>query len=166
MQAQGLPDIVTIEVFFVGEAEGGNNFECMHGPEECTGDLLLLCAHNTSGSNPNHWAWWGNEVCMMGDQDNIPDNAQSCAQQNKLDWKAISACANGNLGDTLFTDSINYANNVGIQATPSVSIDGTMYVGGPDNPLQAVCQAYQGTAPPGCNSVLKGNDKKPAQLVA
>jgi len=159
MQAQGLPDIIDLEVYFVGQIDSRTkDFDCMHGPEECVGDILLLCAHNTSHGNSNPYAWWGNEVCMMGDQDNIPDNAQSCAQKNNLNWDTINTCANGQQGIDLFTNSINVSNNDGIYATPTVIIAGQTYVGGPDNPLQTVCQAYTGTAPPGCSSVL-GNKK-------
>jgi len=156
MKAEGLPDIIALEVFFVGEIDARTkDFDCLHGPEECVGDILLLCAHNTSGSNPNKWAWWGNEVCMMGDQDNIPDNAESCANQNGLDWDTINACANGQQGIDLFTNSINISNNDGIYATPTSIIDGTTYVGGPDHPLRTICLAYTGTPPPGCKSVLE-----------
>lgn len=81
------------------------------------------------------------------------------------------------MGDNLFAASIDFANNMGVDATPTIFINGQEYVGGPDDPLSAVCQAYtgtlrlllspslvncqrltvlQGTPPPGCNQAKKG----------
>jgi len=153
MQAKGLPDIISLNEAFVATDNGGGNFDCMHGDGECQGNIIELCAYNlTVDASP--YGWWKLGVCMQADYDNIPDNAQNCAQQASLDWNKINACANGDLGKQLFSASIAYSDSQGISATPTIVIAGQTYVGGPDNNLQTVCQAYTGTPPPGCNSVL------------
>jgi len=155
MQAQGLPAIMDISEYFVGQNDGGGQFECMHGPDECVGNLIELCAHNlTAQSVP--LGWWHMDVCMQSDYTNIPDNAQGCAQQANLQWDPIVACSKDTQGDNLFAASIDVANNMGVDATPTIFINGQEYVGGPNDPLSAVCSAYTGTPPPGCNNAKKG----------
>jgi len=153
MQAKGLKDIINLNEFFVGEDDGNGNFNCLHGDSECQGDIIELCAYNiTVGTSP--YGWWTMGLCMQQDQDNIPGNAQNCAQQAGLDWNKINSCVTSGLGNKLFSESIQYCNQMGVSATPTININGQSYEGGPDNNLQAVCQAYTGTPPPGCSSVL------------
>jgi len=154
MQAQGLPAIISLTEAFVGEDDGNGNFECMHGPQECQGDIIELCAYNVTYP-ASQYGWWNMSVCMQSDYNNIPDNAQNCAQQAGLDWNKINSCANSALGNQLMSDSIAYSNKMGVSATPTIFINGQEYVGGPDDNLHTVCQAYTGTPPPGCNSVMK-----------
>jgi len=162
MQASGLPQILNLTEAFVGEDDGNGNFECMHGPTECQGDIIELCAYNVTFP-ASQYGWWEMGVCMQNDYDNIPQNAQQCAQQASLDWNKINACVTSGLGNKLFSASIVYSNNMGISATPTIYIDGTAYVGGPDDNLSAVCQAYTGPPPAGCSSLkekLKAQSNK------
>jgi len=158
MQAQGLPAILSLTEYFVGTDDGSGNFECMHGDQECQGNIIELCAYNVTYP-ASQYGWWNMGVCMQNDYDNIPDNAQNCAQQAGLDWNKITACVSSGLGNKLFSASIVYANSMDVQATPTIYIAGQAYEGGPDDNLQTVCQAYTGTPPAACNSFknkLKG----------
>jgi len=167
MQAQGLPAILDLTEAFVGKDDGNGNFECRHGPSECQGDIIELCAYNVTYP-ASQYGWWTMTVCMQSDYDNIPDNAKSCAIQAGLDWTKINNCVNSGFGNKLFSESIAYANSFGIRETPTIYINGQAYVGGPDDNLQAVCDAYTGTLPPGCNAFkdkVKGQaDKKPIMI--
>jgi hypothetical protein len=154
MQAAGLPAIMDLHTYFVGTYDGNGQFDCMHGEDECLGDIVLLCGDNVT-RNQVPYGWWKMETCMENDADNIPQNAQSCAQQANLNWNAISACANGQQGINLFIDSINNANNAGIYETPTIVINGQVYPGGPDDPLTTICQAYTGVPPSGCSGKVK-----------
>jgi len=156
MQAQGLPAILSLSEAFVGEDDGNGNFDCLHGPDECAGDIIELCAYNMT-LNVSQYGWWKMGVCMQSDYANIPGNAQNCAQQAGLDWNAINNCVTSGLGNTLFSASIAYSNSMGVDATPTIYIGSQVYVGGPDDNLQTVCQAYQDAGgnplPAGCNAV-------------
>jgi len=153
MQAQGLPAILSLTEAFVGDDYGNGNFDCLHGADECQGDIIELCAYNVTYP-ASQYGWWNMGVCMQADYNNIPDNAQNCAQQAGLDWNKISSCVNSGLGNQLFSASIVYSNNMGVSSTPTIFINGQSYEGGPDNNLQTVCQAYTGTPPAGCNSFM------------
>lgn len=154
MQAEGLPGIIDLTEYYVGEIQDGQ-FYCLHGPSECQGDTILACAYNLTAST-THLGWWKMSVCMQanGAYQNIPSNAESCAKKAGLDWSSISNCANGNLGHTLMGNSLKYSNSRGVDETPTTSINGKLYVGGANNPLETICKAYTGTPPAGCNSVL------------
>lgn len=152
IQAQGLKDIIDLQEFFVGENYGNGQFSCMHGPGECVGDQLSLCT-NYYYNNTGDWKWWDFGVCLQGAQyESIPANAQACASKAGVDWTKISACQQGALGTQLFADSIAYTNQLGIYATPTTIIAGKQYVGGANNPLKVICDAYTGAKPAGCSS--------------
>jgi len=154
MQIKGLSDIVNISEYFLGEVDGDNNFDCPHGPAECQGDMIELCAQAVTGAK-SEWGWWNMGVCMQADYDNIPDNAQSCAQQAGLDWSAINDCVNNGMGDKLLTQSFDDSQNV--DEAPTIMIGGSEATDceNGDGCLQDVCNAYTGPPPPACSSLLK-----------
>jgi interferon gamma-inducible protein 30 len=154
MQAEGLPAIMNITEYFDGMYYNGK-FICEHGQTECAGNMLELCAYNLTVQT-SKYGWWSFGLCMQNDPDNIPDNAAACATQANLDFDPIQACANGKLGTELFVESINFCNQMNIQGTPTVIINGVVYLGGADNPLSVVCNAYTGTKPSGCTSANRG----------
>lgn len=150
MQQTGLKDIIDLTEYFVGENYGNGQFSCMHGAGECVGDQLELCAYHFYNST---WKWWDFGVCLQGpDYGSIPQNAQQCATQAGLDYSKLSSCQSGALGTQLFAESIKRANQAGIYATPTIFLAGHEYVGGANNPLQVICNAYTGTKPAGCSS--------------
>eukprot|EP01111_Echinosteliopsis_oligospora_P016731 TRINITY_DN704_c0_g1_i1.p1 TRINITY_DN704_c0_g1~~TRINITY_DN704_c0_g1_i1.p1 ORF type:complete len:203 (-),score=42.01 TRINITY_DN704_c0_g1_i1:119-727(-) len=152
VSAEGLTDIIDLQEFFVGTVEPGNTFQCFHGPLECVGNKILLCATNlTTSANP--LAWWNMGVCMQSNYTDIPNNAESCAASAGLNWNDIETCANGDLADELFTQSITVSNKYGIQETPTIYVNGKEYVGGPKNPLGLICGLWTGTKPAGCSNV-------------
>jgi len=121
----------------------------MHGPGECVGNAILLCAKNlTVEKSP--WGWWDMGVCMQTQFSLIPDNAQDCATKVGLAWDPINACATGKAGSDLFSASVTVSHNLGVKSTPTIFINTKEYVGGPNNPLALICNAYTGTKPAGC----------------
>jgi len=109
----------------------------------------LLCARNLTLAT-SQWGWWNLGVCMQTDYVNIPDNAQACAQKVGLDWTSINNCANGVMGTSLFKSSVAVSTSLKVTSTPTIFVNGKEYVGGPNNPLATVCNAYTGTKPAGC----------------
>eukprot|EP00026_Physarum_polycephalum_P015969 Phypoly_transcript_16784.p1 GENE.Phypoly_transcript_16784~~Phypoly_transcript_16784.p1 ORF type:complete len:169 (+),score=27.15 Phypoly_transcript_16784:27-509(+) len=79
MQQTGIPDILDIEENFAGVTDNGNgNFTCFHGPTECVGNRILLCAKNLTEATST-WGWWNLGVCMQTNYTGIPDDAAACA---------------------------------------------------------------------------------------
>jgi len=154
MQVAGLPEIVNITEYFLGEDDGNDNYDCLHGPTECQGDMIELCAQFVTEAK-SEWGWWNMGVCMQADYDNIPDNAQGCAQQAGLSWSAINNCVTNGMGDKLL--SWSFAQSQNVDSAPTIMIGGTEATDceNGDGCLQAVCSAYTGPPPSGCSGVLK-----------
>jgi len=148
MSKEGLPDIISFTEWFIA-TENVDNITCLHGPGECVGNRILLCAHNLTITK-SEWGYWNYGVCMQADYTNIPDNAPACAEKTGMPWKEINECASGALGLSLFKDSIAKSVSLQVKSTPTVFVGPKMYVGGPNNPLAIICNAYTGTKPPGC----------------
>eukprot|EP01113_Clastostelium_recurvatum_P011831 TRINITY_DN1606_c0_g1_i2.p1 TRINITY_DN1606_c0_g1~~TRINITY_DN1606_c0_g1_i2.p1 ORF type:complete len:217 (+),score=51.50 TRINITY_DN1606_c0_g1_i2:46-651(+) len=148
MSAEGLPAIIDLKEYFVGD-RSGTNFTCYHGPSECVGNEILLCAYNLTSAT-SQWGWWNMGVCMQADYTNVPQNAASCAQKAGLNWAQINGCVNSALGPDLFAQSIAYSDKMRVQSTPTIFIASREYVGGPSDPLRTICDAYKGTKPKGC----------------
>jgi Gamma interferon inducible lysosomal thiol reductase (GILT) len=63
----------------------------MHGPPECLGNMILLCAAHLY---PNPKLSLGFANCMIDDYHDIPerDLVESCAMEHSLDFKKINSC--------------------------------------------------------------------------
>jgi len=152
MSKAGLPEIIDLKEDFIGSVNGGQ-FTCTHGPSECVGDEILICA---SQMYPEGWSWWNLTSCMQSDYTNVPSNFQSCAEKsgyNSTIIAAIQACSQDKTGVQLLTASFNEASNQGIDEAPTIIINGKTYLGGPSSPLKVICDAYTGTKPAACSQI-------------
>jgi hypothetical protein len=127
MNDTGLRSIVDFEQTFVGGdiGEGPVNDtnwgRCFHGPSECEGHTIMLCAKNISRSggganiSDDDYRWFDMVTCMDGKDglpgvtyglpDSIPNNAAKCAKEVGLPYEAIHACASGAHGAALLKAS-------------------------------------------------------------
>jgi len=156
MSEAGLPEIIDLKEDFIGQANG-NQFTCLHGPTECTGDLLLICASQNFAEG---WSWWNLTSCMQSDYTNVPTNFQSCAEKagyNSSTITAIQQCSQDSTGVQLLTSSFNAAQSQGVNEAPTIFIDGKEYIGGPSSPLKIICDAYTGTKPAACSNMIEDN---------
>jgi len=153
MQVSGLPDILNITEYFLGEGDNNDDFQCLHGPDECAGDMIELCAQFVT-EGKSEWGWWTMGVCMQADYDNIPGNAEGCAQKAGLNWTAINHCVQDGMGTKLLAWS--FTESAQVDSAPTIMIAGTEATDceNGDGCLQTVCSAYTGPPPSGCSSVL------------
>jgi Gamma interferon inducible lysosomal thiol reductase (GILT) len=63
----------------------------MHGPPECLGNMILLCAADLY---PNPMLSLGFANCLIDDYHDIPqrDLVESCAMEHSLDFNKINRC--------------------------------------------------------------------------
>jgi Gamma interferon inducible lysosomal thiol reductase (GILT) len=63
----------------------------MHGPPECLGNIILLCAAHLYPEPKLHL---GFANCMISDYPNIPDRAlvENCALEHSLSFEKINNC--------------------------------------------------------------------------
>jgi len=150
--------IVDLHLDYIAEVDPNSQtgFDCMHGEDECVGDIQQLCAYSHYQSN---YTWWNFVLCEDQDQDNIPYNGEDCCSQSDMDYNVINNCATGSEGVTLMTNSINYTNSKNVQVSCTIYISDQEFcvhngdwedckthdLGGI---IEYICSQYTGTNPP------------------
>ena len=78
--------------------DGSDAVECKHGPEECLGNEILLCAAHLY---PTPILQLGYANCLIGDYKKIPDRdfVEQCALEHGLDFGKISECVSKDIED-------------------------------------------------------------------
>ncbi|KAF3482216.1 uncharacterized protein GIQ15_04975 [Arthroderma uncinatum] len=98
---------VDFKLSFIGEASNDSSaVSCLHGPPECVGDMLMLCAANlpypprVADSCPNYETtptvrYLGFTNCMISEYKDIPDRAlvHDCALEYGISFNALNQCA-------------------------------------------------------------------------
>lgn len=131
---------------------GHQHTECQHGPVECEGNMLELCAIHL---NPKWTTWFPYLVCLEQHGDKIIQAGEECATSAGLDWTSISSCygdGDGALGKKLVLAASNATGALQPphQYTPWVTLNGKPLYTTFDNLAQLVCDAYTGPKPAVC----------------
>lgn len=125
---------------------------CQHGPSECGLNRILSCAIHL---HPQQNDWFPFAKCVesrvLGKQEPIAV-AAPCANETRLDFKAIQDCADGEQGDKLQQQAAN--ETAGLRPphsyVPWVTVDG-IPIGGAYEQLQTfICANYKGKRPDTC----------------
>jgi hypothetical protein len=89
-------------------SEKSSDIECMHGPPECIGDMLMLCAANlpfpataddsllpTTYPRTPIIRSLGFANCLINDYERIPERelVHQCALEHGIDFDALNRCA-------------------------------------------------------------------------
>ncbi|EXJ75341.1 uncharacterized protein A1O5_02037 [Cladophialophora psammophila CBS 110553] len=83
---------VDFAMSFIGSVDPNSDaVSCKHGPGECLGNIILLCAAKVY---PEVKLWLGFANCMITDYPDIPkrDLVQSCAMEHGLDFQQLNSC--------------------------------------------------------------------------
>ncbi|KAG5923054.1 hypothetical protein E4U53_003610 [Claviceps sorghi] len=89
---QRVYDKVDFKLNFIGTPTADDGVECKHGPSECMGNIIELCARELY---PDPKINLGFIMCLTQDYENIPNRAliEDCALEHAIDIKAINDCA-------------------------------------------------------------------------
>ncbi|KAL2003214.1 hypothetical protein VTN02DRAFT_4621 [Thermoascus thermophilus] len=114
-----ISDKVDFRLSFIGSVSNKTSeVDCKHGPTECIGDMLILCAShlpfppNSSSSDSSLTTtttttsassnqkiptvrWLGFANCLISSYERIPERTfvQSCALEHGIDFDALNKCA-------------------------------------------------------------------------
>ena len=123
---------------------------CQHGEPECAANRLEACAISHYGDNVTKYL--GFIDCYEGENEPSPSTAESCARTTGIDYTAITTCAMGEEGLALDAKNARATADLpgGHTATPWPMLNGQA-LDSQDNLLQAICAAWTGPAPAGCN---------------
>ncbi|KXX80240.1 Gamma-interferon-inducible lysosomal thiol reductase [Madurella mycetomatis] len=94
---------VNFTLSFIGTpTDRDDGVACKHGPEECLGNIIELCAQRLY---PDPKTFLGFTMCLTRDYKHIPQRGliEDCALEHAIDFSALNECAtkdDGALGTT------------------------------------------------------------------
>jgi hypothetical protein len=107
--------------------EGDDGVACKHGPGECLGNMLELCA---ASLYPDPKISLGFTMCLSNDYEHIPDQdlIESCALEHSVDFSKLNHCVSRDdgYGIKLLRESMERSAEAGIKTSCTVSELSTM----------------------------------------
>ncbi|KAJ8983275.1 hypothetical protein NQ317_010525 [Molorchus minor] len=91
-----------IPVFFCSTKKVHEKWQltCQHGPKECYANKLQACVLGMNYTQERSMNFIGCVMSTDSPQQNA--NARKCANKNKMSWRTVKDCANGERGNELF----------------------------------------------------------------
>ncbi|KHJ30416.1 putative gamma interferon inducible lysosomal thiol reductase [Erysiphe necator] len=153
---------INFTLSYIGETTPNDGVYCMHGPEECMGNIAELCAAKVY---PDPKIYLGYAMCLSREYSEIPDRGllEECALEYGMDFQKLNQCASkddGDYGIELLRQSIRHSKEVGVTKSCTVRLnekiycvrDGRKWVECPNGPavedlISAVEDLYQNSLP-------------------
>lgn len=120
---------VNFTLSYIGTPTDNDGVECKHGPGECMGNIIQLCAAELY---PDPKQYLGFSFCMMRDYKSIPQKSliEDCALEHQLDFEALNECAirdDGGYGMGMLRDSIRRTRDAGVTKSCTVRLNEEIY---------------------------------------
>lgn len=123
---QDIYDKVEFKLSYIGTMEANDGgVQCKHGPDECLGNILELCAAHLY---PDVKTYLGFTMCLTSDYHQIPEEAlvKDCALEHGVDFAKLNDCASrddGAYGQDLLRESVNRTAQAGVSRSCTVRLD-------------------------------------------
>ncbi|POS75777.1 hypothetical protein DHEL01_v205828 [Diaporthe helianthi] len=122
-------DKVNFTLSFIGTPTENDGIDCMHGPEECLGNIMLLCAEDLY---PDPKTYLGFSMCLMKDYQHIPQRnlIEDCALEHAIDFGKLDKCASkddGAWGVEMLRNSVRRSSDAGVTKSCTVRLDEEFY---------------------------------------
>ena len=103
--------------------------ECKHGPQECMGNILELCA---ASLYPDPKIYLGFAMCLANNYDYIPQRSlvESCTLEHGMDFSSLNECAvrdDGGFALGMLRDSVRRSTNAGVTNSCTVRLNNEIY---------------------------------------
>ncbi|KAK1996057.1 hypothetical protein LX36DRAFT_682662 [Colletotrichum falcatum] len=126
MKAQ---DKVNFTLSYIGTPTENDGVDCKHGPSECMGNIIELCAAHLY---PDPKINLGFTMCLTREYGSIPDRTlvEDCALEHAIDVKALNDCAtedDGGFGVGMLRDSVRRSKNAGVTKSCTVRLNDEIY---------------------------------------
>ncbi|KAL4946338.1 hypothetical protein BDV06DRAFT_208810 [Aspergillus oleicola] len=145
-------DKVDFDLSFIASVSNqSSDVDCMHGPGECIGDMLMLCAANLpfppdqesdrKGQTPTV-RYLGFATCLISSYEEIPDRTlvEQCALEHGIEFDALNECVsqqddnpNKKQGDrplsgiALLRESARHSAELGVRTSCTVRLDDAVW---------------------------------------
>ncbi|CAG8961652.1 hypothetical protein HYFRA_00006189 [Hymenoscyphus fraxineus] len=120
---------VNFTLSFIGTPTANDGVSCMHGPPECLGNIIELCAADLY---PSPKTYLGFTMCLTRDYPSIPEKSlvADCALEHGIDMKKLEECAvedDGGKGMSLLRNSVKRSADNGVTKSCTVRLDNEIY---------------------------------------
>ncbi|KAL0471625.1 hypothetical protein QR685DRAFT_519662 [Neurospora intermedia] len=121
---------VNFTLSFIGTPTNGDDgVACKHGPEECLGNIIELCAQKLY---PDPKIFLGFTMCLAKNYHEIPQRSliEDCALEYAIDFDQLNQCAtkdDGALGIGLLRDSVKRSADAGVTKSCTVRLDNEIF---------------------------------------
>lgn len=120
---------VNFTLTYIGATTENDGVECKHGPGECMGNIIELCAHHLY---PDPKIWLGFTMCLTKDYHSIPERelVEDCALEHAVDFDKLNECAtrdDGAFGMAMLRESVKRSASLGIKTSCTVRLNDETY---------------------------------------
>lgn len=99
--------------------------ECKHGPSECLGDMIELCAAQLY---PLPQMYLGFTMCLTRDYEDIPQRSliEDCSLEHGMDFDKLNQCVSSDDGKGvgLLRTSVERSANASVEISCTIRLDG------------------------------------------
>lgn len=122
-------DKVNFTLSYIGTPTENDGVACKHGPGECMGNILELCAHHLY---PDPKIYLGFTMCLTRDYKSIPQRelVEDCALEHAIDFEKLNDCAakdDGAIGMGMLRESVQRTANAGVTKSCTVRLNNEIY---------------------------------------
>ncbi|KAH8678738.1 hypothetical protein BGZ60DRAFT_360800, partial [Tricladium varicosporioides] len=122
-------DKVNFTLSFIGTPTNNDGVDCMHGPSECLGNIIELCA---ASLYPDPKTYLGFTMCLTKDYKDIPQRSlvEDCSLEHGIDFAKLNECAvkdNGGHGVSMLRESVRRSKDAGVTKSCTVRLDEKIY---------------------------------------
>lgn len=121
---QRVYDKVNFTLSFIGTPTDNDGVACMHGPAECMGNILELCA---ASLYPDPKIYLGFTMCLSKNYKEIPERSlvEDCALEHGMDFESLNECGvrdDGGFGVGMLRDSVRRSTQVCFKKASSLEM--------------------------------------------
>ncbi|WQF85797.1 Putative gamma interferon inducible lysosomal thiol reductase GILT [Colletotrichum destructivum] len=122
-------DKVNFTLSYIGTPTENDGVDCKHGPSECMGNIIELCAAHLY---PDPKINLGFTMCLTREYSAIPDRTlvEDCALEHAIDIQALNDCAtedDGGFGVGMLRDSVRRSKSAGVTKSCTVRLNEEFY---------------------------------------
>ncbi|KAI9705446.1 MAG: hypothetical protein M1836_006201 [Candelina mexicana] len=122
---QRIHDKVDFKLSYIGRTtDRDDGVECKHGPSECLGDMIELCAAQVY---PSPQMYLGFTMCLTRNYEDIPQRSlvEDCSLEHGMDFDKLNQCVSSDDGNgvALLRTSVERSANASVQISCTIRLD-------------------------------------------
>lgn len=125
---QQIVDKVDFRLSYIGKLDSNDSIQCMHGPTECLGNMLSLCANDLYPNDAK--ISLGFSTCLIMSYQRIPsrDLVESCALEHGISFDDLNGCiSEEGKGLDLLEASVERSEKAGVKKSCTVRVGGEQW---------------------------------------